>query len=121
MKYPETKELEVYIVFAGSEWYCTVSYNPGYEAPHCSNHDDPRFSDPGCGPEFALVAAKVTVDCGKTFYELTKAELEELEERYGEDLEEKAADAYANACNYDLGALADYYDGQREEQMLGRV
>lgn len=115
-----TKELEVYVNFAGAEWYCTVSYNPGYEAPMCSNHDSPRFSDPGCGPEFALVSAKVTLD-GKHFQELTKDELEELEERYGEKLEEKADDAYANACNYDADALADYYDGQREEQMLGMV
>ena len=91
----ETKELEVYIDFAGAEWYCTVSYNPGYEAPHCSNHDDPRFSDPGCGPEFALVSSKVTLD-GEHFQELTKDELEELEERYGDYLEEKAADSYSD-------------------------
>ena len=94
MRYPETKELEVYLDFAGSEWYCTVSYNPGYEAPSCSNHDDPRFSDPGCGPEFSLISAKVTVDSGKTFAELSKRELDELEENFGERLEELACDAY---------------------------
>ena len=94
MRYPETKELEVYLDFAGAEWYCTVSYNPGYESPHCSNHDDPRFSDPGGGPEFILISAKVTVDNGKTFAELSERELEELEETYGERLEELACEAY---------------------------
>lgn len=93
MRYPETKELEVYLDFAGAEWYCTVSYNPGYEAPRCSNHDDPRFSDTGCGPEFALVSAKVTLD-GEHFHELTKDELEELEETFGGHLEDLAHDAY---------------------------
>ena len=94
MRYPETKELEVYLEFAGAEWYCTVSYNTGYEAPRCSNHDDPRVSDPGESPEFELISAKVTVDSGKTFSELSKMELEELEETYGERLEELACDAY---------------------------
>lgn len=102
MRYPKTKELEVYLDFAGAEWYCTVSYNPGYEAPRCSNHDDPRFSDPGCGPEFALVSAEVTLD-GEHFHELTKEELEELEERYWYELEEKAADSYS----YDT---SDYWE-----------
>lgn len=87
--------VEVEFEFAGVTWYCTVSYNPGYESPQCSNHDDPRFSDPGCGPEFALVSAKVTLD-GEHFQELTKSELEELEERYGEKLEEKAEDSYSD-------------------------
>ena len=94
MSYPQTKELEVYLDFAGAEWYCTVSYNPGYEAPRCSNHDDPRFSDPGEGPEFSLISAKVTVDSGKTFAELSEMELAELEETYGERLEDLARDAY---------------------------
>lgn len=103
MRYPKTKELEVCVIFAGAEWYCTVSYNPGYEAPHCSNHDDPRFSDPGCGPEFELVSAKVTIDGGKTFKELTKDELEELEENFGEHLEYLAAEEYA-------AATSDYWE-----------
>lgn len=95
MRYPKTQEMEVYVEFAGAEWYCTVSYNPGYEAPRCSNHDDPRFADPGCVPEFHLISAKVTVDCGKTFYELTNAELEELDEKFGGHLEVLAAEEYA--------------------------
>lgn len=98
MRYPKTKELEVYVSFAGAEWYCTVSYNPGYEAPRCSNHDDPRFSDPGCGPEFSLVSAKVTLD-GEHFHELTKEELEELEENFGGHLEDLAAEEYAAATS----------------------
>ena len=93
MRYPKTKEMEVYLDFAGAEWYCNVSYNPGYEAPRCSNHDDPRFSDPGEGPEFSLISAKVTVD-RQTFAELSKRELDELEENFGEKLEELACDAY---------------------------
>ena len=30
----------------------TVEYDyyPGYEAPACQNHDDPRYSDPGSPP-----------------------------------------------------------------------
>lgn len=28
---------------------CEVEF--GYPAPICSNPDDPRYSDPGCGPE----------------------------------------------------------------------
>lgn len=95
MRYPKTKEMEVYLDFAGAQWYCTVSYNPGDEAPRCSNHDDPRFSDPGCGTEFALVSAKLTVDGGKTFKELTKDELEELDEKFGGHLEDLAAEGYA--------------------------
>ena len=94
MRYPETKELEVYLDFAGAEWYCTVSYNPGYEAPRCSNHDDPLFSDPGEGPEFSLISAKVTVDSGKTFAELSERELNELEENFGGILEDLAFEAY---------------------------
>lgn len=94
MRYPKTKKLEVYLDFAGAEWYCTVSYNPGYEAPRCSNHDDPRFSDPGEGPEFSLISAKVTVDSGKTFAELSERELEELEENFGGLLEDIAYLAY---------------------------
>ena len=94
MRYPKTKELEVYLDFAGAEWYCTVSYNPGYEAPRCSNHDDPSFSDLGEGPEFELISAKVTVDSGKTFAELNEGELNELEENFGGLLEELACDAY---------------------------
>lgn len=99
MKYPKTKEMEVYVDFAGAEWYCTVSYNPGYEAPLCSNHDDPRFSDPGCGSEFALVSAKVTLD-GEHFHELSKDELEELEEQFGGHLEDLAHDAYYDNLYY---------------------
>lgn len=94
MSYPQTKEMEVYLDFAGAEWYCTVSYNPGYEAPRCSNHDDPRFSDPGEAPEFSLISAKVTVDSGDTFAELSKRELDELEENFGGLLEDLACDAY---------------------------
>lgn len=95
MRYPKTQELEVYVNFAGAEWYCTVSYNPGYEAPRCSNHDDPRFADDGCPAEFYLIDAKVTIDGGKTFNELTKKELEELEETFGGHLEDLAAEEYA--------------------------
>lgn len=28
-----------------------VTFTPGRPAPHCNNPDDPRFSDPGDGPE----------------------------------------------------------------------
>lgn len=89
-RYPETRNLTVYLEFAGATWDCEVSYNPGYEAPNCSNHDDPRFSDPGEDPSLELVSAKLE----GTNYELCESELDDLYEMFESKLYDLANDAY---------------------------
>lgn len=50
--------------------------SPGRRAPDCWNHDDPRFSDSGEGPE--IQSGNLKCECG---YELEETDvLERLEE-----------------------------------------
>lgn len=50
--------------------------SPGRPAPDCWNHDDPKFSDPGSGPE--IESGDLKCECG---YELDESDvLEGVEE-----------------------------------------
>jgi len=71
------------------------NYQPARPASHCSNPDDPRYSDPGDGPEFEykviLGTSKKTIDI--TAY-LPESVLKEIEEEIMEKGEEDARSDY---------------------------
>ena len=76
-------------------------YQPARPAPHCSNPDDPRYADPGDGPEWSelrviLSTPKKRIDIAKY---LPEDVLKEIEEEIIEKGEEDARSDYEDMMN----------------------
>lgn len=117
------KTFDLELEFAGATWYVYVTYTP----PTC-----PTSTDPGYSGEFEIISARLWNEETGNYKKLSPKELQELEDNFYDKLEEMAVEEDAELeiaqlereaeirREYNDYKESEYYEGLREEQMMGR-